>query len=68
MQILHLQIRPPGLVTCIATLPGFVQLALSVGIDLVSSSARVTSNKSATTGPIDRTPGTPGSDKNMFQI
>ena len=46
LQILHLQIRPPGLVTCIATLPGFVQLALSVGIDLVSSSARVTSVKS----------------------
>ena len=44
-----------------------------VGIELISSSARVTSIKSAngvgwtewvTSGPIDRTPGTPGSDKN----
>ena len=30
---------------CIATLPGIALLALSVGIDLVSSSARVTSVK-----------------------
>ena len=41
----------------------------SVGIELLSSSARVTSVKSANSlgvresGPIDRTPGTPGSDK-----
>ena len=48
-------------------------LTSSVGIELLSSSARVTSVKSAnslgwmesvTSGPIDRTPGTPGSDKN----
>ena len=49
-------------------------LTSSVGIELLSSSARVTSVKSAkplvvTDGhrprPIDRTPGTPGSDKNQ---
>ena len=51
---------PPDCITCIAT----------VGIDLVSSSARVTSVKSqqvahsVTSGPKDRTPGLPGSDKN----
>ena len=44
-------------------------MALSVSIDLVSSSARVTSVKSAqrlvlTSRPKDRTPGLPGSDKN----
>ena len=47
-------------------------LALSVSIELVSSSARVTSVKSTkglgrtdgqTSGPKDRTPGLPGSDK-----
>ena len=37
---------PPGWVTCIATLPGITLLALSVSIELVSSSARVTSVKS----------------------
>ena len=68
---------PPGWVTCIATLPGITLLALSVSIELVSSSARVTSVKfhkrlvvcdGRTSGPIDRTPGTPGSDKNaMFK-
>ena len=41
------QCCPPGWVTCIATLPGIALLTLSVGIDLVSSSARVTSVKSA---------------------
>ena len=65
---------PPGWVTFIATLPGITLLALSVSIELVSSSARVTSVKfhkrlvvcdGQTTGPIDRTPGTPGSDKNV---
>ena len=48
-------------------------LALSASIELVSSSARVTSVKSAqsswgyfqTLGPIDRIPGIPGSDKNI---
>ena len=48
-------------------------LPLSVSIELVSSSARVTSVKSTqgvgrtdrqTSGPKDRTPGLPGSDKN----
>ena len=48
-------------------------MALSVSIELVSSSARVTSVKSykrllvcdgGTSGPKDRTPGLPGSDKN----
>ena len=38
---------PPGWVTCIATLPGIALLALSVIIGLVTSSARVTSVKSA---------------------
>ena len=61
--------------TCIAilhALPWNVLLALSVSIGLVSSSARVTSVKFQkplsvcqfeTTGPIDRTPETPGSAK-----
>ena len=59
---------------CIATLPWIALLALSVSIEFVSSSARVTSVKSAkgilslleTSEPIDRTPGTPGSDKNWY--
>ena len=42
-----LQSWPPGCVTCIATLPWIAILTLSVSIDLVSSSARVTSVKSA---------------------
>ena len=67
-----LQIWPPGCVTCIATSPWIALLALSVSIEFVSSSARVTSAKFQkgvsvsyfeTTGPIDRTPGIPGSDK-----
>ena len=41
-----LQSWPPGCVTCIATLPWIALLALSVSIELVSSSARVTSVKS----------------------
>ena len=54
----------PGFVTGIATLSWIVLLVLLVGIELVSSSTRVTSVKSAkgvgrreleTTGPIDRT-------------
>ena len=49
-------------------------MSLSASIELVSSSARVTSVKSAkplvvsqleTPGPIDRTPGIPGSDKKL---
>ena len=49
-------------------------MALSVSIDLVSSSARVTSVKfqqgggvtdGRTSGPKDRTPGLPGSDKKV---
>ena len=49
-------------------------MALSVSIELVTSSARVNSAKFykypsvsqfQTLGPIDRTPGIPGSDKNM---
>ena len=72
-----LQSWPPGCVTCIATLLWIVLLALSVSIDLVSSSARVTSVKSTqrlvvcdgqTSGPKDRTPGLPGSDKNMSSL
>ena len=67
-----LQIWPPGCVTCIVTLPWIVLLALSGSIELVSLSARVTSvmfqkglsvSQLETTGPIDRTPGTPGTDK-----
>ena len=41
-----LQIWPPGCVTRIATLPWIAPLALSVSIELVSSSTRVTSVKS----------------------
>ena len=60
---------PPGWVTNIATFPWNAQLALSVSSELTSLSARVTSvefakGKLVTTGPIDRTPGTSGSDKN----
>ena len=45
--ILHwLQIWPPDGATCIAALPWIALLALSVSIELVSSSARVTSVKS----------------------
>ena len=63
---------PPGRVTCIATLPWIAILALSVSIELVSSSARVNSVQfykgvlvcdGLTSGPKDRTPGLPGSDK-----
>ena len=38
---------PPGNITCIATLPWIALLASSVSIEFVSSSARVTSVKSA---------------------
>ena len=71
-----LQSWPPGCVSCIATLPWIALLALSVCIELVSSSARVTSVKfhkglsrtdGQTSGPIDRTPGLPGSDKNRVK-
>ena len=53
---------PPGCVTCIDILPWIALLALSVSIELVSSSARITSAKSQqglgqTSGPKDRTPG-----------
>merc|ERR1712208_195606 len=64
----HLQMTSnwsPGFVTSIATLSWIVLLVLLVGIELVSSSTRVTSVKSAKglihsfivreTGPIDRT-------------
>ena len=62
-----LQIWPPGCVTWIAL------LALSVSIESVSSSAGVTSVDSAkhqleTLGPIDRTPGIPGSNKNCCRL
>ena len=52
----------PGRITCIATLPWIALLAISVSIELVSSSARVTSVKfaqglsltqSLTSGPKD---------------
>ena len=66
-----MQIWPPDgatCISCIATLPWIALLALSVSIDLLSSSARVTSVKFQkhlvrTSGPKDRTPGLPGSDK-----
>ena len=69
------QFWTPGGATWIATLRRIALLTSSVGIELLSSSARVTSVKSEhslsvtdgrTSGPIDRTPGTPGSDKNSF--
>ena len=56
-------------------MPGIALLVSSARIELVSSSTRVTSVKSTkhqllseleTLGPIDRTPGIPGSDKNTF--
>ena len=50
------QCCPPGWVTCIATLPGIALLTLSVGIDLVSSSARVTSQRCLTYGHPDGHP------------
>ena len=56
--------QPPGRTSCIATLPWIALLTLSISIDLVSSSARVTSVKSTqvahleTPGPKDRTPDT----------
>ena len=52
-------------------------MALSVSIEFVSSSARVTSVKFQKgigltqferSRPIDRTPGIPGSDKNMWKM
>ena len=72
----YLQIWPPGCIICIATLPRIALLALSVGIQLVSSSARVASVKSqqglrlthsVTSGPIDRTPGLPWSDNYLMR-
>ena len=53
--------------SCIATVPLIALFALSVGIDLVSSSARITSVKSqkgvsVTDNRTQRTPGLPGSD------
>ena len=70
-------IWPPGCATGIATLPWISLLALSVFIELVSSSARGTSVKFQKSQlqsvsyrrtdirtRIGRTPGTPGSDKN----
>ena len=41
----YLQVWPPGGASCIAILPWIALLAVSVGIELVSSSARVTSVK-----------------------
>ena len=70
-----LHIWPPGFVTCIITLPWIALLAISVSIELLSSSARVTSVKSAqgpvltqleTLGHIDRAPGMPRSDKELM--
>ena len=67
---------PIDIITRIATLPWSALLALSVSIELVYSSARVTSVKFQKgvsvsqferTGPIDRTPGTPGSDKQQYK-
>ena len=51
-------------------------MALAVSIELVSSSARATSIGSANVPPtlfetlrtIDRTPGIPGSDKNLMEL
>ena len=51
-----LQSWPPGCVICIATLPWIVLLALSVSVELVSSSARVTSVKSQQGGVLTHSP------------
>ena len=77
-QDLHqFQLWPPGgnrlyrfhqtapLALVIVILPGIVLLASSVNIELVSASARVTTD-CVTPGPIDRTPCTHGSDKKHF--
>ena len=72
-----LQSWPPGCVTWVTTSPWITLLALSVSIDSLSSSARVTSVKSYkrlgvtdgwTSGPIDRTPSLPGSDKKIIAL
>ena len=63
-------------ITCIPSLPWIALLASSVSIKLVSSSARVTSakfQKGIVTelerpGPIDRTPGTPGSGNSSSHV
>ena len=47
-----------ALVTSFATMPMIALLTSSVGIELISSSARVTSVKSQKSGPIDRTRNT----------
>ena len=70
---MHLiQIWSPGGATCIATLPWIALLALSASIQLVSSSTHQLSQPNMThlerLGPIDRTPGIPGSDKNVLKV
>ena len=62
------QILPPGGVTCIATLPRIALSTLSVGICSYlyqSESHQFIINKGdrQTFGPIDQTPGIPGSDR-----
>ena len=59
----YLQVWPTSGATCIATLPMIAQLASSVGIGLLSSSARVTSVEYAK-GVTDRH-GLGGSKKNL---
>ena len=61
------QSLPPGGATSISKCAWIALLVSSARIELVSSSTRDTSDKSAkhyleTPGPIDQTPGIPGSD------
>ena len=65
-----LQIWPPGCITCIVTFPWIALLALllvlSWYLQKAESHQLYLQNlpQLERLGPIDRTPGTPGSDKN----
>ena len=71
-----LQVWSPSSATYILTLPWIALLALSVGIELITSSARATSVKFAkhpvslleTVRPIYRTPGIPGFSKKLSHM
>ena len=66
----HLHCWPLGHVTCIATLPWIVLLALSASFELVSSSVKSTQGVGMTEGHPDTKigPGIPGSDKKVIAV